>query len=112
MLAFSAGGLDVAVAMGGGAYYITMPKIYKVNVTGKLKPFVTAKDVSLEILRLLSAFAKRLEEACLSTISSGVKTKDLIPLADQTLKTRAVDTDEFIAEIKSKIIRKARTPPD
>ncbi|MCQ2450232.1 MAG: aconitate hydratase, partial [Clostridia bacterium] len=54
MLAFGAGGLDVAVAMGGGAYYITMPKMYKVVLTGKLRPFVTAKDVSLEILRILS----------------------------------------------------------
>ena len=54
MLAFGAGGLDVAVAMGGGAYYITMPKMYKVNLTGVLRPFVTAKDVSLEILRILS----------------------------------------------------------
>ena len=49
MLAMGAGGLDVAVAMGGGAYYITMPKMYKVNLTGKLQPFVTAKDISLEI---------------------------------------------------------------
>ena len=54
MLAFGAGGLDVAVAMGGGAYYITMPKMYKVNLTGHLRPFVTAKDVSLELLRILS----------------------------------------------------------
>lgn len=54
MLAMGAGGLDVAVAMGGGAYYITMPKMFKVNLTGKLKPFVTAKDISLEILRILS----------------------------------------------------------
>ena len=54
MLSFGAGGLDVAVAMGGGAYYITMPKMYKVNLTGKLSPMVTAKDVSLEILRILS----------------------------------------------------------
>ena len=54
MLAFGAGGLDVAVAMGGGAYYITMPKMYKVNLTGRLRPFVTAKDVSLELLRILS----------------------------------------------------------
>ncbi len=54
MLAMGAGGLDVAVAMGGGAYYITMPKMYKVNLTGKLKPYVTAKDISLEILRILS----------------------------------------------------------
>ncbi|MBQ1471031.1 aconitate hydratase [Eubacterium sp. AB3007] len=54
MLAMGAGGLDVAVAMGGGAYHITMPKMYRVNLTGHLTPFVTAKDVSLEILRLLS----------------------------------------------------------
>ena len=54
MLAFGAGGMDVAVAMGGGAYYITMPKMYKVNLTGKLRPYVTAKDVSLELLRILS----------------------------------------------------------
>ena len=54
MLAFGAGGLDVAVAMGGGAYYINMPKMFKVELTGKLKPYVTAKDVSLELLRILS----------------------------------------------------------
>ena len=54
MLAFGAGGLDVAVAMGGGAYHITMPQMYKVELTGKLNPYVTAKDVSLEILRILS----------------------------------------------------------
>ena len=54
MLAFGAGGMDVAVAMGGGAYYITMPKMFKVNLTGTLRPFVTAKDISLELLRILS----------------------------------------------------------
>lgn len=54
MLAIGAGGLDVAVAMGGGTYYITMPKILKVNLTGRLRPFVTAKDVILEILRRLT----------------------------------------------------------
>ncbi len=54
MLAFGAGGMDVAVAMGGGAYYIAMPRMFKVNLTGRLRPFVTAKDVSLEILRILS----------------------------------------------------------
>jgi len=54
MLAFGAGGLDVAVAMGGGAYYITMPKMFKIELTGKLNPYVTAKDVSLELLRILS----------------------------------------------------------
>ena len=54
MLAMGAGGLDVAVAMGGGAYYITMPKMYKVELTGQLRDYVSAKDVSLEILRILS----------------------------------------------------------
>ena len=54
MLSFGAGGMDVAVAMGGGAYYINMPKMFKVNLTGKLSPYVTAKDVSLELLRILS----------------------------------------------------------
>ena len=54
MLAFGAGGLDVAVAMGGGAYYITMPRVIKVELKGALRPFVTAKDISLEILRILS----------------------------------------------------------
>ena len=53
-LAMGAGGLDVAVAMGGGAYYITMPKMFRVNLKGTLRPYVSAKDVSLEILRILS----------------------------------------------------------
>lgn len=54
MLAIGAGGLDVAVAMGGGAYYITYPKIVKVNLTGKLQPWVAAKDVILEVLRIMT----------------------------------------------------------
>ena len=54
MLAFGAGGLDVAVAMGGGTYYISMPKMVRVNLTGRLRPWVAAKDVILEVLRLLS----------------------------------------------------------
>ncbi len=53
MLGMGAGGLDVAVAMGGGAYYITMPKIIKINLTGALSDYVGAKDVILEVLRLL-----------------------------------------------------------
>lgn len=53
MLAMGAGGMDVAVAMGGGAYFIKMPKMIKVNLTGKLRPYVTAKDVILEVLRIL-----------------------------------------------------------
>ena len=54
MIAIGAGGLDVAVAMGGGAYYITYPKIIKVELRGKLLPWVSAKDVILEVLRRLS----------------------------------------------------------
>ena len=54
MIAIGAGGMDVAVAMGGGTYYITCPKIVKVELTGKLQPWVAAKDVILEVLRRLS----------------------------------------------------------
>ena len=54
MIAIGAGGMDVAVAMGGGTYYITCPKIVKVELTGKLRPWVAAKDVILEVLRRLS----------------------------------------------------------
>lgn len=54
MFACGAGGLDVAVAMGGGAYYITCPEIVKVNLMGKLSSWVSAKDVILEVLRVLT----------------------------------------------------------
>ena len=54
MLAFGAGGLDVAVAMGGGEYHITMPKMTRINLSGKLSPYVSAKDVILEVLRIMS----------------------------------------------------------
>ena len=53
MLGMGAGGLDVAVAMGGGTYYITMPKMIKINLVGKLSDYVGAKDVILEVLRIL-----------------------------------------------------------
>ena len=54
MLSIGAGGLDVAVAMGGGAYYITMPNIVKVELTGELKPWVSAKDIILKVLEIMS----------------------------------------------------------
>jgi len=54
MIAIGAGGLDVAVAMGGGAYYITCPKVVKVELTGKLPSWVAAKDVILEVLKRMS----------------------------------------------------------
>jgi aconitate hydratase len=54
MLAIGAGGLDVAVAMAGGPFYLTMPKIVNVKLLGKLSPWVSAKDIILEVLRILS----------------------------------------------------------
>ena len=54
MIAIGAGGMDVAVAMGGGTYYITCPKVVKVNLTGKLSPWVAAKDVILEVLKRMT----------------------------------------------------------
>jgi len=54
MIAIGAGGLDVAVAMSGGAFYVPMPRVLGIHLTGKLQPWVTAKDVILEILRRLS----------------------------------------------------------
>lgn len=54
MLAIGAGGLDVAVAMGGGPFYLNMPKVVNVKLTGKLQPWVSAKDVILELLRIMS----------------------------------------------------------
>ncbi|MBO7375915.1 MAG: aconitate hydratase, partial [Clostridia bacterium] len=54
MLAFGAGGLDVAVAMGGGAYHIVMPRMTRINLSGRLSPWVSAKDVILEVLSRLS----------------------------------------------------------
>lgn len=54
MIAMGAGGLDVAVAMGGGVFYLTCPKVVKINLTGKLQPWVAAKDVILKILEIFS----------------------------------------------------------
>ncbi len=54
MLAIGAGGLDVAVAMGGGPYWLTMPRLVQINLVGQLRPWVSAKDIILEILRRLT----------------------------------------------------------
>jgi aconitate hydratase len=54
MMAIGAGGLDVAVAMAGGPFYMTYPKVVKVNLTGKLQPWVAAKDVILKLLEILT----------------------------------------------------------
>lgn len=72
MLAMGAGGLDVALAMGGGAYYINTPKVCKINLVGSLKPMVAAKDIILEVLRKLTVKGgvSRVFEYC----GEGVKT--------------------------------------
>ena len=72
MIAIGAGGLDVAVAMGGGAYYITYPKVVKVELVGKLRPWVAAKDVILEVLRRLSV--KGGVSKVMEYVGEGVKT--------------------------------------
>ena len=54
MIAIGAGGIDVAVAMGGGPFYLTAPKIVKITLTGKLRPWVTAKDIILKVLQLFT----------------------------------------------------------
>ena len=54
MIAIGAGGLDVAVAMGGGPFYLTYPKVVKVELSGSLKPWVSAKDIILKVLEILS----------------------------------------------------------
>jgi len=72
MLGMGAGGLDVAVAMGGGAYYITMPRVIKVNLVGALSDYVGAKDVILEVLRILGV--KGGVGAVIEYAGEGVKT--------------------------------------
>ncbi len=72
MLGMGAGGLDVAVAMGGGTYYISMPKVIKINLVGKLSDYVSAKDIILEVLRILGV--KGGVGAVIEYAGEGVKT--------------------------------------
>ena len=72
MLGIGAGGLDVAVAMGGGAYYLTLPRMIRINLVGALRPYVAAKDVILEVLRLLGV--KGGVGAIIEYAGEGVKT--------------------------------------
>ena len=71
-IAMGAGGLDVALAMGGGAFYLTSPKVIKINLTGKLSPWVAAKDV---ILKVLEQFTTKGNVGCVFEYGGpGVKT--------------------------------------
>jgi len=54
MIAIGAGGLDVALAMAGKPFYLICPTVIKINLTGKLKPWVSAKDVILKVLELFT----------------------------------------------------------
>ncbi len=72
MIAIGAGGLDVAVAMGGGEFYLNAPKVYKVNLTGKLQPWVTAKDVVLKMLQIFNV--KGNVDVVMEYAGPGVKT--------------------------------------
>ena len=72
MIAIGAGGLDVAVAMGGGEFYITCPKVYKINLTGSLQPWVTAKDVVLKMLEIFTV--KGNVDVIMEYAGPGVKT--------------------------------------
>jgi len=72
MIAIGAGGLDVAVAMAGGPFYLTYPKIIKINLTGELKPWVSAKDV---VLKVLEKFTTKGNVGCVFEYGGpGVKT--------------------------------------
>lgn len=72
MLAIGAGGMDVAAAMGGGAYHITCPKIIGVKLTGALQPFVSAKDIILKVLQILSV--KGGVNSVIEYFGNGIKT--------------------------------------
>jgi aconitate hydratase len=72
MIAIGAGGLDVAVAMAGGPFYLTCPKVIKVNLKGKLNPWCSAKDV---VLKMLETFTTKGNVGCVFEYSGdGIKT--------------------------------------
>lgn len=71
MIAIGAGGLDVAVAMGGGEFYLNCPKVYRINLEGTLKPWVSAKDVVLKMLQIFSV--KGNVDVVMEYAGSGVK---------------------------------------
>ena len=99
MLALGAGGLDVACAMGGGAYYLPMPQVVQVVLKGRLKPWVAAKDVILELLRRLTVrggFGKIFEYAGPGLMSLSVPQRATIANmgAELGLTTSVFPSDE------------------
>jgi len=72
MIAIGAGGLDVAVAMGGGEFYLNSPKVYKINLKGSLQPWVTAKDIVLKMLEIFTT--KGNVDVVMEYAGPGVKT--------------------------------------
>ena len=75
MIAIGAGGLDVAVAMGGGAFHLTAPRVVQVNLTGRLRPGVSAKDVILKVLERFGSSGN--VGAVMEYAGEGVKTLDV-----------------------------------
>ena len=92
MLAIGAGGLDVAVAMGGGAYYLAMPKVVRVWLTGQLKPWVHAKDVILELLRRYSVRGGQRQD--LRVRGAGRRDALPAPARDDLQHGRRADADD------------------
>jgi len=122
MIAIGVGGLDVAVAMGGGPYFLIMPKVVGVKLTGKLSPWVTAKDIILELLRRLTVkggVGKVFEYFGPGVKSLSVPERGTITNmgAELGATTSIFPSDEvtkafFTAQGRSKVWRKLEADPD
>ncbi len=108
MLAIGAGGLDVAVAMGGGEFYLTCPKVYKINLKGMLQPWVTAKDVVLKMLELFTV--KGNVDVVMEYAGPGVKTLTVPERATITNMgaEMGVTTSIFPSDEETKMFLKAQ----
>ncbi len=93
MLAMGAGGLDVAVAMGGEPYFLNMPAVLKVTLTGNLSPWSSAKDIALEIMRRLTVSGGR--GKILEFAGEGVQTLSVPQRA--TIANMSIETGAFTA---------------
>jgi aconitate hydratase len=116
MLAIGAGGLDVAVAMGGGPYYVPMPRVTRVTLTGQLRPWVSAKDVILELLRRYTArggMGKVFEYAGpgVSTLSLPQRATICNMGAELTLTTSVFPSDDATREYFERLGRAADWRP-
>ncbi|MDR0882789.1 MAG: aconitate hydratase [Candidatus Adiutrix sp.] len=97
MLAIGAGGLDVAVAMGGRPFYLPMPGVIRIELTGRLQPWVRAKDVALEVLRRLTVAGGR--GRVLEFTGPGLKT--LMVTERSTIANMSIETGAITAVFPS-----------